>query len=407
MPWRHELRRWWRYERRWEAAMVLCDLGDRFGAASVLPRLRRFKVGRHRDRLNVRMLKGQTPDDYDRAAEALAHSFGAPTCRVRADRPGRVWLEFAHTDALARPISALPVPASVGEVDLAAVPVGRTDTGDPWRLRLLGSHLLVAGATGAGKGSVLWSIVRGVAPAIRDGLVEAWAVDPKGGMELGLGRALFTRFADDDPAQTAELLEDAVAAMRSRTARLRGHVRLHTPAVGDPLLLVVVDELAGVSAYLSDRELKRRIGAALSLLLSQGGAVGVSVVAALQDPRKDVLPFRDLFPARVALRLTEPEQVAMVLGDGARDRGALCDRIDEGQPGVGYVVLDGVREPVRVRSAHVRDDDVRAMAAAYPAWPGPAPSNKPGNAEAGGTGVGMTKVGDGPDPVETAGGRND
>ena len=179
---------------------------------------------------------------------------------------------------------------------------------------------------------MLWSIVRGLAPAIRDGLVEVWAVDPKGGMELGLGRALFTRFADDDPAQTAELLEDAVAAMRARTARLRGHVRLHTPVVGDPLLLVVVDEMAAVTAYLSDRELKRRIGAALSLLLSQGRAVGVSVVAALQDPRKDVLPFRDLFPTRVALRLTEPEQVGMVLGDGARDRGALCDRIDEACP---------------------------------------------------------------------------
>ena len=64
MPWRHEWRRWWRYERHWEAALVLCDLGDRLGAASVLPRLRRFKVGRHRDRLNVGMLKGQTPDDY-------------------------------------------------------------------------------------------------------------------------------------------------------------------------------------------------------------------------------------------------------------------------------------------------------------------------------------------------------
>ena len=259
MPWRHEWRRWWRYERHWETAMVLCDLGDRLGAASVLPRLRRFKVGRHRDRLNVGMLKGQTPDDYDRAAEALAHSFGAPACKVRADRPGRVWLEFAHTDALARPIPALPMPESVGDVDLAAVPVGRTDAGEPWRLRLLGSHLLVAGATGAGKGSVLWSIVRGLAPAIRDGLVEVWAVDPKGGMELGLGRALFTRFADADPAQTAELLEDAVAALRARTARLRGHVRLHTPVVGDPLLLVVVDELAAVIAYRSDRELKRRI----------------------------------------------------------------------------------------------------------------------------------------------------
>ena len=97
----------------------------------------------------------------------------------------------------------------------------------------------------------------------------------------------------------------------------------------------------------------------------------------------------------------------MVLGDGARDRGAVCDRIDENQPGVGYVVLDGVREPVRVRSAHVTDDDVRAMAAAYPAWPGPDPRTEPGNGEAGGTGVGMRKVGDGPDPIETAGGRND
>lgn len=130
-------------------------------------------------------------------------------------------------------------------------------------------------------------------------------------------------------------------------------------------------------------------------------------MAALQDPRKDVLPFRDLFPTRVALRLTEPEQVAMVLGDGARDRGALCDRIDEGRPGVGYVVLDGVREPVRVRSAHVADDDVRAMAATYTAWPGPAPRTEVGDAEAGGGAVGLTKVGDGPDPIETAGGRND
>jgi len=29
----------------------------------------------------------------------------------------------------------------------------------------------------------------------------------------------------------------------------------------------------------------------------------------------------DLFPDRIAMRLDEPEQVDMVLGDGARDRG--------------------------------------------------------------------------------------
>jgi DNA segregation ATPase FtsK/SpoIIIE, S-DNA-T family len=65
------------------------------------------------------------------------------------------------------------------------------------------------------------------------------------------------------------------------------------------LIVVMVDELASLTAYLTDREAKKRISAALSLLLSQGRAVGVLVVAVLQDPRKDVLPARDLFPTRI------------------------------------------------------------------------------------------------------------
>ena len=67
--------------------------------------------------------------------------------------------------------------------------------------------------------------------------------------------------------------------------------------------------------------------AALATLTTQGRAVGYCVVAALQDPRKDVLTIRNLFPDRIAMRLDEPEQVDMVLGDGARDRGAACELI--------------------------------------------------------------------------------
>lgn len=55
----------------------------------------------------------------------------------------------------------------------------------------------------------------------------------------------------------------------------------------------------------------------------------------------------------------------MVLGDAARDRGALCDRIPESSPGVGFVVLDGVREPVRVRFAYLTDDDIRQLGRDY------------------------------------------
>ncbi len=100
------------------------------------------------------------------------------------------------------------------------------------------------------------------------------------------------------------------------------------------------------------------------------------VAGALQDPRKDVINLRNLFPTRIALRLDESDQVDMVLGDGARDRGALADQISplpHTGAGVGYVRLEGSPDPVRVRAAYVTDDDIHAMVAAagrYRALPG-------------------------------------
>ena len=56
----------------------------------------------------------------------------------------------------------------------------------------------------------------------------------------------------------------------------------------------------------------------------------------------------------------------MVLGDGARDRGALADQISPlpyTGAGVGYVRLEASPDPVRVRAAFVTDDDIHDMAA--------------------------------------------
>jgi S-DNA-T family DNA segregation ATPase FtsK/SpoIIIE len=87
----------------------------------------------------------------------------------------------------------------------------------------------------------------------------------------------------------------------------------------------------------------------------------------LQDPRKDVISLRNLFPTRIALRLDESDQVNMVLGEGARDRGALADEISpipQTGAGVGYVRLEGSPHVVRVRAAFVTDEDIRSMAGA-------------------------------------------
>ena len=138
--------------------------------------------------------------------------------------------------------------------------------------------------------------------------------------------------------------------------------------------MLIVDEIAALTSWVNDRAVKRRIETALGLLLSQGRAVGVVVVGAVQDPRKDVIPQRDLFPTRAALRLNEAEHVTLVMGPGARNRGAYCDLIPDSLPGVGYVMVDGIAEPVRVRFCYYTDDDIAGLGQRVP----PSPSGRPG-----------------------------
>ena len=161
------------------------------------------------------------------------------------------------------------------------------------------------------------------------------------------------------------MLEAAVADMQARAAVFAGVQREHTPTREHPFTVVLVDEVAFLTAYQPDRKLRERIMNALATLTTQGRAVGYSVVAALQDPRKDVLAIRNLFPDRIAMRLDEPEQVDMVLGDGARDRGAACELISPDPAtgaGVAFVRLEGDPDPVRVRAGWVTDTDIGAMA---------------------------------------------
>ncbi|WP_435202195.1 FtsK/SpoIIIE domain-containing protein [Janibacter sp. GS2] len=315
------------------------------------------------ERLLVRVPVGLTFDDVAARVEAVGQAFGSTSARVVRDRPGRVWIELIRRDVLARVVAPI---ASSG-TDLARLPVGLADDGDPWRMRLAGTHTLIAGATGSGKGSVLWSLLAGLAPALRDGWAQVWAIDPKGGMELGLGHGCFARFEGGDAEAMCDLLEAAVAVKAERAAWL-GAIgqRVHSPTPDDPHLVIVVDELATLTAF-AERAVTRRIDQALGLLLTQGRAVGISVVAAVQDPGKDVVTWRDLFPTRISLRVDNPIQVDMVLGEGARDSGARADEISELQPGVGYVRVEGTRAIRRVRAAYLADADVVALSESIPA----------------------------------------
>src|SRR5262249_42957277 len=147
-------------------------------------------------------------------------------------------------------------------------------------------------------------------------------------------RVYHVRVVDMDPAlegrpretvvKIAAMLEDAVADMHDRAATFAGQHRDHTSTAEHPFIVIFIDETAFLTAYHPDKALRDRVKAALATLTTQGRAAGFCVVAALQDPRKEVMNIRNLFPDRIVMRLDEADQVDLVLGPGARDRGALA-----------------------------------------------------------------------------------
>src|SRR6201997_1122984 len=356
-PMRSRWRTWWTYRRPWTAICALHGLTAILGERTLVPTLRSVTIGTTCDLVTVQILIGQSVADWQNKAPALAEGFRAQRLTIRSTNPREITITAHHRDALANPI-ALRRPTGDAKVNPAHIGVGATEAGKWWRLPVLGHHILVAGATGSGKGSVLWSLIAGLAPGIWAGWIRVLVVDPKGGMEFGRGHKLFSGFAYDNGHDTLELLRTATKVMQQRAQRLRGHTRLHSPSVDEPLIVLIVDEIASLTAYIGDRKIRTEVEKLLGLLLSQGRAVGVSVIAAVQDPSKDVLPIRQLFSIRIGLRMTESTQTSMVLGAAAREAGAVCEQIPTSPPGVGYVCADGTSEPIRVRACHVTDLDI-------------------------------------------------
>ena len=356
------------YRRKWRSVAVRHGLVARSssepsgrGADVEIAKLVRVRSSAGVDRLLIKLPVGMAPVDLEKVCDGMAHAFRARECRVTAAKPGRVWLEVHRRDALQSVVQPVDQQESA---DLSGIPIGVSEDGELWRLRLLGTHVLIAGATGSGKGSVLWSLLHGLGSDISHGRVHVWAIDPKGGMELRPGQDLFRRFEDSSSEAMCTAVEDLVTLKDKRAKALAARsLRSHVASVDEPHVVLIIDELATLTA-LADRGVTNRFERSLGLLLTQGRACGISVVAAVQDPGKDVVGWRDLFPTRVAMRLDNPIQVDMVLGEGARDRGARADHISELTPGVAYVRVEGSRELRRVRSAYLDDEAIVRLAKA-------------------------------------------
>lgn len=371
-PTRGRLRLTFVYFRPWQSTCESIGLADKFGNVMCIPALRKVESGRYIDRLVIKPINGQDIDEYREATGAFETTYRRRRVKVRHGTKGRIWLDMERRYALDTPLLFPPISETVA--DYTALPVGLTEFGTPWTQRVLGSHLFIAGMTGAGKSSFVWSIVGAMLPGIRDAEVKLWGIDPKGGIELNKGRALFAPGCLEtgrDLHKQIAVIERFVAAMGDRAEQMGklGMRKLEKPTKQMPLNVLIIDEGAWVVSYVGDAKTKRGAEDLLRMALSQGRALGFVIIFAVQDPRVEVCKFRSMFVDSIGLRMQNAGQVKMVLGDGAVALGARCHEITH--DGVGYVFLEGEIEPFEVRAFWVKDPDLAYWCEHYAA-PGPA-----------------------------------
>jgi S-DNA-T family DNA segregation ATPase FtsK/SpoIIIE len=331
---RHVLRHWRRtvvYGWRWRRVMRACDLagpGRPFGWHRA-PRLGSVRSTRWTDVLSVHPLDGQGAGTFAARARGLAESFGALACDAYDDPTGVVRLDVRRGDPLRSPLAVPPVPH---RPDPAALPLGRREDGDPWTVSLRDGHVLVVGAPGTAR-SVVWALLRALAAPVREGAVEVWALDGSGGIGLAAGAPMFAGMAIDPDAATALV------------GRLTACTHQRRPAGGwarPPLSLLVLHDLGRWSSTTERRTLEGLAGA-LDLALDYGAAFGLVVVATVAADTGD-LAVR--FPQRITL--------------GPQAAGDRATPADVGTAAVGGAVS-------RIRVHNIDDDEMSAIAAAFPA----------------------------------------
>src|ERR687894_1113687 len=92
------------------AVVALSPLGRSFRRGrrrpdAVVPRVLGVRSGASWDEVQVRLIPGQKPEDFDQAARALASARGVARCQVRELSPNVVSIDFQRRNLLADPVA--------------------------------------------------------------------------------------------------------------------------------------------------------------------------------------------------------------------------------------------------------------------------------------------------------------
>ena len=356
-------------------------LQEALAAHGVETRLSDMTVGPTVTRYALQLGEGVKVARITSLHKDIAYALAAADVRILAPIPGQqaIGIEVPNED---REVVALGDILTSGEAIKAKHPlevgIGRDINGKSVMLNLATMpHLLIAGATGAGKSSCINSLVSSVLMRTTPEQAKLILIDPKR-VEMGQyeGVPHLLTAPVTDPRKAANALNWAVKEMERRydllsscgfrdvtgynAAHARGDLQAPLGVMDEneeplqykhlPFILVVVDELADLMMVAA-----RDVEDSICRLAQMARAVGIHLVVATQRPSVNVITgvIKANIPARLAFAVSSLADSRVILDQPGAER----------LVGKGDMLLLGPSSstPQRIQGAWVDEEEVRQI----------------------------------------------
>jgi S-DNA-T family DNA segregation ATPase FtsK/SpoIIIE len=347
----------------------------------VVAKLSGMTVGPTVTRYELELGSGVKVNRVTGLSHDIAYAMASPDVRILAPIPGRsaIGVEVPNRQ---RQLVTLGDLLATDEAKHASHPLevalGRDISGQPVMLNLTAMpHLLIAGATGAGKSSCINSIVSSILMRATPDQVRLILVDPKR-VELGGYNDLPHLLTPvvTNPKKAANALDWAVREMDLRYELLadagvrdiagynaafdRGDLATTDepdPMTGRgferlPYILVVVDELNDLMMVAA-----RDVEASVCRIAQMARAVGIHLVIATQRPSVDVITgvIKANIPSRLAFSVTSIADSRVILDQAGADK-----LIGQGDM---LLVSASSSRPQRIQGAWVDEECIHRLVA--------------------------------------------